>query len=193
MSLVETSAPAVLAALVAFVLPLSACGDDSTGSMARPQIFQEGADQVMLEVEHYLTRDGLRRGLLRADTAFTFEDGGRVELRQLELELYDETGANRGVLTAESGTYQLETGDLTVRSGVELRGSRERGEAPAVLETDSLRYLAAEDELSTDARYTLTRADGSVETGRSLVTDPGLRDIRAVDVEVTTPGVAVPR
>lgn len=182
-----------LATLVVFVLPMAACGDDSTGSTARPEIFQEGADQVMLGVEHYLTRDGLRRGLLRADTAFTFEDGGRVELRRLELELYDETGANRGVLTAESGTYQLESGDLTVRGGVELRGSREPGEAPAVLETDSLRYLAAGDELSTDARYTLTRADGSMETGRSLVTDPALRNFRAEDVEVVTPGVAVPR
>lgn len=186
-------APKTLTPLLVLLLSAAACGDDSSGSMAQPPIFQEGADQVMLEVEHYLTRDGLRRGLLRADTAFTFEDDARVELRQLELELYDETGSNRGVLTAESGTYQLETGDLTVRGGVELRGSRDRGEAPSVLETDSLRYLAARDELSTEARYTLTRPDGTVERGSSLVTDPALRDIRTSDVEVTTPGVAVPR
>lgn len=182
-------APALL--VVGFLS--SGCSDDSTGSMAQPPIFREGADQVMLGVEHYMTRDGVRRGLLRADTAFTFEDAARVELRQLELELHDETGANRGVLTAESGTYQLDTGDLTVRGGVELRGSQQPGDPPAVLETDSLRYRAAVDSLSTDARYTLTRADGTVETGRSLVTDPSLRNFRAEDVQVTTPGVAVPR
>lgn len=188
----QPRAAGVLAGLVGLA-GFAGCGGDSTGSVAQPSIFEEGADQVMLGVEHYLTRDGLRRGLLRADTAFTFEDGARVELRRLELKLFDESGANRGVLTAESGTYQLETGDLTVRGGVELRGSRERGDAPAVLETDSLRYVAAENELSTEGRYTLTRADGTVERGRSLVTDPALRDIRAVDVEVTTPGVAVPQ
>lgn len=180
-------------ALLAACLFAAGCGDESTSSMAQPPIFEEGADQVMLEVEHYLTRDGVRRGLLRADTAFTFEDDARVELRRLELELYDEAGTDRGLLTAESGTYELESGDLTVRGGVELRGSREPGEARSVLETDSLRYLAAVDSLRTEARYTLTRADGTVETGRSLVTDPGLRNFRSQDVQVTTPGVTVPR
>lgn len=181
-------------ALLAGLMVLAGCGEESTGSVAQPSIFQDGADQVMLGVEHYLTRDGLRRGFLRADTAFTFEDDARVELRSLELELYDASGANRGVLTAESGTYQLESGDLTARGRVELRGSRQQGEAPALLETDSLRYLAAVDSLSTQGgRYTLTRADGTVETGRNLVTDPALLNLRAEDVEVTTPGVAVPR
>ena len=181
------------AALLIGCLLAAGCGGDSTGSMAQPPIFEEGADQVMLGVEHYLTRDGVRRGLLRADTAFTFEDDARVELRRLELELYDEAGADRGLLTAESGTYQLESGDLTVRGGVELRGSRQPGEARSVLETDSLRYLADVDSLRTEARYTLTRADGTVETGRSLVTDPGLRNFRSQDVQVTTPGVTVPQ
>lgn len=182
-----------VAALFLGCLLVAGCEDDSTSSMARPTIFEEGADQVMLGVEHYLTRDGVRRGLLRADTAFTFEDDARVELRRLELELYDEAGADRGLLTAESGTYQMESGDLTVRGGVELRGSRQPGEARSVLETDSLRYLADVDSLRTEARYTLTRADGTVETGRSLVTDPGLRNFRSQDVQVTTPGVTVPR
>ncbi|MFW6084311.1 MAG: LPS export ABC transporter periplasmic protein LptC [Gemmatimonadota bacterium] len=180
-------------ACLAGLVGLLGCGEDPAGSANRPSIFEEGADQVMLEVEHYITRDGVRRGLLRADTAFTFEDDARVELRRLELQLYDDAGTDRGLLTALSGTYQLDSGDLTVRGGVELSGARERGEAASVLETDSLRYEAAVDSLRTGARYTLTRPDGTVETGRSLITDPALRNFRSEDVEVTTPEVAVPR
>jgi hypothetical protein len=58
-----------------------------------------------------------------------------------------------------------------------------------VLETDSLAYDSASDELSTDAAWTLTHPDGTVERGTGLVTDPALENIRRRNWTVTTPGV----
>lgn len=167
------------------------CSDEPAGTTDEPSIFASGADQVMVGVEQYLTRDGIRRGVLHADTAFTYEDSSRIDLRNLEIQFFDESGADRGVLTSAAGTYRLETGDMTVHGSVDLRGRLE-GREPSVLETDSLAYEAAENLLTTDASWTLTHPDGTVERGRGLVTDPGLQDIRTSDWTVTTPDVEVP-
>lgn len=169
-----------------------ACSAEPEGTTPQPSIFDDGADQVMLGVEHYLTRDGVRRGVLHADTASTFEDASEIQLRRLEIEFFDEAGADRGVLTARSGVYDLATGDMTVRGDVDLRGSLEGG-PPSRLETDSLTYTSSADELRTGARWTLRHPDGTVERGTGLVTDPALRRIQSRDYEVTAPDVEVPQ
>lgn len=181
---------AALSALAAVLV--GGCSDEPAGTAEQPSIFATGADQVMLGVEHYLTRDGIRRGLLSADTAFTYDDGTRIELRRLEIHFFDDAGAERGVLTSRSGVYRLDSGNMTVREDVALRGRLEAA-SPSLLETDSLVYEASENELATEAAWTLTHPDGTIERGRGLVTDPALQNIRARDWTVTTPDVEVPQ
>ncbi|MGI9039380.1 MAG: LPS export ABC transporter periplasmic protein LptC [Gemmatimonadota bacterium] len=190
-SWLEGSRPQILGLLAAVTLA-AGCSDDPSGSGDTPSIFDQGADQVMFGVEHYLTRDGLRRGAMKADTALTFEDASTIALRRLEIRFFDEAGADRGVLTAKSGDYDLETGGMTVRDQVKLDG-RLQNEAPSQLETDSLVYDPVAGELRTDAIWTLRHADGTIERGNGLVTDPALENIRASDWTVTTPDVAVPQ
>jgi LPS export ABC transporter protein LptC len=170
----------------------AACGGDPSGADVPPTIFDQGADQVMFGVELYLTRDGLRKGTMKADTALTFEDASTIDLRTLEIRFYDETGADRGILTAKSGEYDIESGGMTVRQQVKLDG-RLQGDAASSLQTDSLLYDPVADELRTDAIWTLRHADGTVERGSGLVTDPSLENIRARDWTVTAPDVAVPQ
>lgn len=184
--------PRILAPALCLAAALATgCSDEPAGTTAQPPIFDTGADQVMFGVEHYLTRDGVRRGVLHADTALTYEDASEVEMRRLEIRFFDEAGEDRGVLTAESGLYDMASGDMTVRGDVDLRGRLEAG-PPSRLETDSLTYTAAADELRTDGRWTLTHPDGTVERGNGLVTDPALRNITSGDYAVTAPDVAVP-
>lgn len=182
----------VRAAACALPFLLSACSDQTASTQTEPSIFDGGADQVMVGVEQYLTRDGVRRGVLNADTALTFEDASEIQLRKLEIRFFDEAGEDRGVLTSESGVYDLATGDMTVRGNVDLRGGLAAG-PPSRLDTDSLIYAAAADELRAPGRWTLTRPDGTVEQGRGLVTDPGLRRISNADYSVETPDVEVPQ
>ena len=180
-----------LAGLALMVLS-AGCGEEQASGAEEPSIFAEGADQVMVGVEQYLSRDGIRRGALEADTAYTYEDASRIDLRRLEIRFFDDGGADRGILTANSGNYDLDGGDMTVRGGVVLRGRFEASE-PSVLETDSLVYDAGDDELSTEAAWTLTHPDGTIERGRGLVTDPSLENIAAKDWTVTAPDVEVPQ
>jgi len=183
-------APRVLLVVVA----ASGCfgSDEPAGAANEPSVFASGADQVMLEIEHYLSRDGIRRGILHADTALTFDDASRIELRRLELRFFDEAGADLGVLSARSGDYLLAAGDMTVHGDVSLNG-RLQSSGPSTLEADSLAYDAETDELATDGPWTLTHADGTVERGEGLVTDPAMRNIRRRDWTVTTPDVEVPQ
>jgi LPS export ABC transporter protein LptC len=173
---------------------ITACtgSDEPAGAAEQPSVFASGADQVMVGVEQYLSREGIRRGVLHADTAYTYDDASRIEMRRLEIRFFDDAGADLGLLTAQRGEYELAVGDMTVHGEVSLRG-RLQSATPSVLETDSLVYDAADDKLSTDATWTLTHPDGTVEQGRGLVTDPSLENIRRSDWTVTTPDVEVPR
>lgn len=167
--------------------------DAPAGSDGELSVFASGADQVMFGVEQYITRAGIRRGVLRADTAYMYDDASRIEMRRLEILFFDDAGADLGRLTASRGEYLLPAGDMTVHGDVELHGRQLQSAAPSVLETDSLVYDAADDELSTDAAWTLAHPDGSVEQGTGLVTDPAMKNIQKTDWTVTTPGVEMPQ
>ncbi len=179
-------------ALVALAALSVACAEDPTATGDAPSIFASGADQVMLGIEHFMTVDGVRRGKLVADTAYTYEDASRVDLRALRIQFFDDTGADRGLLTSRLGEYDLESGDMIVHENVVLDGSMGGG-GPARLETDSLAFEAATNRLTTDASWVLTHGDGTVERGVGLVTDPGLENIETSDWSVSTPDVEVPR
>jgi LPS export ABC transporter protein LptC len=179
-------------ALLSFAAMTVACGNDPAVTGDAPSIFASGADQVMLGVEHFMTVEGVRRGKLIADTAYTYEDASRVDLRALRIQFFDETGADRGILTSDLGEYDLESGDMIVHENVVLDGSV-LGGSPARLETDSLAFEAATNRLTTDASWILTHGDGTVERGVGLVTDPALENIETSNWSVSTPDVEVPR
>ena len=174
--------------LVATLAPACTGSDAPAGAADEPSVFSSGADQVMVGVAHYISREGIRRGALRADTAYTYDDASRIDLRRLEIRFFDDAGTDLGRLTAQRGEYVLPAGNMTVHGEVDLHG-RLQSAAPSVLETDSLAYDSASDELSTDAAWTLTHPDGTVERGTGLVTDPALENIRRRNWTVTTPGV----
>lgn len=181
-----------LVSLVAALVAGCTGSDEPAGADDEPSVFDSGADQVMFGVEQYLTRAGIRRGVLRADTAYMYDDASRIEMRRLEIRFFDDSGADLGRLTGRRGEYVLPAGNMTVHGDVELNG-RLQSAAPSVLETDSLVYDAEDDELATDAAWTLTRPDGTVEQGRGLVTDPAMENIQRRNWTVTTPDVEVPQ
>lgn len=185
-----TSARRDLRLLAVFVV-FAACGQEQASTGEAPSIFAEGADQVMLGVEHFLTRDGVRSARVIADTAYTYEDASQIDMRGLRIEFFDESGVEDGVLTSRSGLYHLESGDLTVRGQVVMEGLLGDGEGSR-LETDSLLYAADGDRLTTESAWVLSHGDGTVERGVGLVTDSSLESIETRDWSVSTPGVEVP-
>jgi LPS export ABC transporter protein LptC len=153
-----------------------------------PSVFVEGADQVMVGVENHITRQGIRQAELRADTAFTFEEAGRLDLKQVTLTFFGEAGDTLGVLTGRSAEYQLEVGDVTVRGDVEVDlTSGERFEAPL------LAYISASNQIRADSGYVLTYPDGTVDRGTYVVRDLSTDETRYGEGRTTTPEVTVPQ
>ncbi|MEJ2482961.1 MAG: LPS export ABC transporter periplasmic protein LptC [Gemmatimonadota bacterium] len=153
-----------------------------------PSVFVEGADQVMVGVENHITRQGIRQARLEADTAYTFEEDGRLDLKQVTMTFFGEMGDTLGVLTGRSAEYLLEVGDVTVRGDVEVDlQTGERFEAPV------LAYVSASNQIRADSGYVLTYPDGTVDRGTYVVRDLATDETRYGEGRTTTPEVTVPQ
>jgi hypothetical protein len=165
------------------------CGaaDEVPGGTA-PAVFTEGVDQVMVGVENYITSRGIRRARLDADTAFTFEQDGRLDLRIVTMTFFGEMGDTLGVLNGQSAEYELNTGDVTVRGDVEVNLSTgERFEAPVI------DYLSAANEIRADSGYVYFLPDGTVDRGEYVVYDLTTEEKQYGPGRTTTPEVSVPQ
>lgn len=159
------------AGLVAAAL-LVACSPDEEPPTAG-EVMGEGVEMLMIHMETFLTRDGIRRARLEADTA-EFHEGGEVHLRPVRLVFFDEAGRESSVLTAERGIYHEPTEDMEAFGDIVVLDRREDRR----LETERLRYTAQDDELRGDVPFTLTSDGGrTVMRGASFVSDPGLDSV----------------
>ena len=168
---------------------VGACGaeDEGPGGTA-PSVFVDGVDQVMVGVENYITSQGVRRARLDADTAYTFEQAGRLDLRVVTMTFFGEVGDTLGVLTGQSAEYELESGNVRVRGNVEVTLSNgERFEAPV------LEYLSEANEIRADSGYVYTKPDGTVDRGEYVVRNLTTDETRYGRGRTTTPEVSVPQ
>lgn len=158
------------------VLALCACAPDDEPPVAA-EILGDDVEMAMLDMDHYLTREGVRRARLRADTAEFLADG-TVRMRPIELTFFDRQGNELSVVTGDSGTYDETTEDMEARGSVVAIDHRD-GQR---LETNHLRYQAEEDRLYGEEPFTLYRDDGrTVLRGSGFETDPGLASILMFD------------
>lgn len=173
--------------LLGFLAASCGEGEELPGGTA-PAVFVEGVDQVMVGVENYITSDGLRRARLDADTAFTYERAGRLELRVVTMTFFAEAGDTLGVLKGQSADYDLESGAVSVRGDVEVvLSSGERLEAPL------LDYVPQANEVRADSGYVLYYPNGTVDRGDYAVLDLTTDEKQYGPGSTTTPEVTVPQ
>jgi len=172
------------AVLAVLVLPiLGGCEKESQKPLASDTLLGLEADQVLVGVEMNLTRAGVRNGVLVADTAFSFQEEGLLQLRNLTITFYGRTGLEEGVLTGREGEYRFETGDVEVRGGVEVTeaaGSKR-------LVTERLRYAAEADSLYGDTAFVLYRP-GLQMRGDSFVSDAQLENVQSLNPSFVSEG-----
>lgn len=188
MSASEPPAPGAAALVLAGTLLLAGCGDEERQvEVAGPDLMGMGADQVMVGLTHNMTREGVLQGELRADTAYIYSDDSTVRLRVVDVTFYDDQGRPDSRLTADSGRYNLQTGDMAAHGGVVVRDTAESER----LETEQLLYDALSDELRTDTAFVWHRGDDVIR-GTGLVTDPSLDNVRIERPAGTSPGTGGP-
>lgn len=169
-------------------LLLAGCGDEEGRvEVAGPDLMGMGADQVMVGLTHNMTREGVLQGELRADTAYIFSDNSTVHLRSVDVTFYDDRGLPDSHLAADSGQYNLQTGDMEAHGHVVVRDTAE-GQR---LETPRLIYEALSNDLSTDTTF-VWRRGGEVVRGTGLVTDPSFSDVRIEQPSGTRPSTPSP-
>ena len=132
------------------------------------------ADQTLFGVRLTLADHGVQRALLQADTAFTYEDNTRTELRVVRTTFYTETGVKDGTLTSREGTYNSRAGNMEARGNVVVISEDGRR-----LVTQQLRYDPQRNEITGDSAFVLTRP-GEELSGIGFRTDPNLSRINVL-------------
>jgi LPS export ABC transporter protein LptC len=153
---------------------LAACRKASNPPVAADVTLADSADQVIFDGRFFVTQQGIRRGILRADTIYVFNDNSKVLMKRVRGTFNTETGAPNGTLEGGRGTYDrrlrvLDGYDSVVVTSTD--GDR--------LTSNHLRYTEAKDEISSDSAYTIVRK-GDVSHGVGFRSDPNLRDFRCL-------------
>ncbi len=164
-----------------------ACSTPSTPDRVHStQAAADSADQVMFGLRTFLTTLGVKQADLTADSAFSYDNSGRTELRKVKLTFFSTAGVQQSVLTANEGTYMVRLNTMEARGNVvvvKADGSR--------LTTSVLRYDQAKNTVSTDQPYTYDSSDKHVQ-GNGFVSDPSFSNITTQRLHGTGGGFTLP-
>lgn len=143
----------------------AACAEKGVTPIATAQL-ADSADMLMLGMEKGIFDNGVRRAVILADTAWTYQDAQVMELSNLQVTFYDQGGVQTSVLTAARGTYRLQTESLDARGSVVLVGAQGERLASPRLSYDKLSNL-----VRSDTTFTYESPSQYLE-GNSFVSDP---------------------
>jgi LPS export ABC transporter protein LptC len=162
-----------------FVLAAStlACGQERATPVASD--FAQGIDApVVFGMVSFLSARGVREGRVQADTAFTFADSTKVDLRVMTVDFYDEEGRERATVSGRTGEWNQDTDRMVARGDVVLR-----------IHTDGSRLESAEipddpenDRIWSDSATVRTLADGSVTSGSAFESDIEFTNVRVLNI-----------
>ncbi len=169
------------------LLPLfAACGSDDAPPTASEPL-PEGVDTAVRGMRTFVTRDGIRRAVVEADTA-EWREENEIHLRRMTLTFFDPNGLESTEVTAEFGIFHQLTGDLEAerRVVVEDRVDDQR------LETERLRYRNVDGRLLGDTAFQLLRGvEGLTLEGTGFESDPALDSVVVLNqAGEMRPGVA---
>jgi LPS export ABC transporter protein LptC len=178
----------VTAAIAACIIASAACQDTGATPPVGDKAAADTADQMLFGIRLVLADHGVQRALMQADTAFTYEDNSRTELRKVRSTFYTETGVKNGNLTSKQGTYNVRSGIMEARGSVVVIS-----EVGRKLETPQLRYDPGRNEISSDSAFVMTTAT-DVVTGVGFTADPNLNTVRILTAAAgrTTKSIAQP-
>jgi LPS export ABC transporter protein LptC len=155
------------------VVASAACTDvGRTPPQAAGATVADSADQVLFGVRTIITDRGVQRAELFADTALTYDDNTRTDLRVVRSTFFTATGVKNATLTARRGSYNVRLGDMEARGNVIVLSEDGRK-----LETPQLKFDPSRNEISSDSAFVLTEAERKTE-GIGFTSDPAMTNIR---------------
>lgn len=145
------------------------------------------ADQVLIDMTHYVTNDGVVRARVRADTAFFYQISQSVEMRNVHITFYDTNGTETSTMSAKDGTYHWATGDMEGRGDCVVVGAGDG----RTLRSEVMRYKQAINQVSSDQPF-IFDGPGRHVVGQGFTSDPEFRNVTALRPKGTGGGVVLP-
>jgi len=161
-----------------------ACGGSDSSPVTGETFGAMPADKVLLDVEHFVTADGVRRAIVRADTTYVFDDSARIKLRRVRVKIFNAQGQETADLTAREGEVEIYSQAMVARGNVVLVTR----EGDKRIETEELHYDPRQDRIWSDVATTLTEG-GTVIHGTGFTSDSRLN----VTIHRPSGRVEVPR
>jgi LPS export ABC transporter protein LptC len=134
----------------------------------------DSADQVLLNMSHYVTVTGIQRAHVLADTAYLYSPAQTAELRNVHITFYDPHGVETSTLTSREGTYRWRTGDMEARGHVVV--VRTDG---ATLRTEVIRYSQVKNQVSSDQPFVFDEPSRHIQ-GQGFTADPDFKVVTAI-------------
>ena len=142
--------------------------------VAKASAIPDSANQVVFGLRSVLTDQSVAKGLLLSDTAYTYDDGTRLELRRVNVTFYTSQGLKDGVMTSRAGMYNSRLSRLEARGDVVVK--RDDGKN---LSSQQLVYDQARNQIFTDSAIVLNEPT-RVFTGIGFESDPSLTNFRCL-------------
>jgi len=171
---VGTGAPARIGAYGSLLCALAFAGCENGIKPTATITASDTADQVLVNMSHYVTQAGIQRVHVRADTAYMYSPLQTAELRKVHITFYDPRGAETSTLTAREGTYHWRSGDMEARGNVLV--VRTDG---ATLRTEVLRYSQVKNQVSSDKPFVFDEPNRHI-AGDGFTSDPDFKVVTAI-------------
>ncbi len=133
------------------------------------------ADQVLINMSHFITGDGVVRARVRADTAYFYQGSQQAELRRVHITFYDKDGRESSTMTAREGTYHWASGDMEGRGNCVVVGAGDG----RTLRSEVMRYRQATNQVSSDQAFVFNAPGRHIE-GDGFTSDPEFRNVTAL-------------
>lgn len=153
---------------IPLMLMTAACGQESTTPPAGAVTADLPAEQIIYDLRHRMTKDGLQVAVLNADTAYLHDAGTRFDLVGVRVEFYNEAGVPAGNLTSRTGEYDVREEQFVARGDAVLVTQTPEGERR--LESSELHYSLTGDRLWSDSSFVMTE-DGRTTRGTAFQSD----------------------
>lgn len=164
---------AVVGAVMVGGLLTGACQDELQGPVASRDLREIEADYVALDLEQYITTEGIREAKVVADTGFVYQDSSKVHLRVVRLTVFNEQGREIAVVTSRSGVLDTETQRMVARGDVVLTVH----EGNRIVESQELNYDPGRERIWSDSASVYREGD-TVLRGTSFESDLQFSNVR---------------
>ena len=163
------------ASCVLFVSILFGCDHPPPVPVVHPDFEEISADNIIFNMRTTITREGVKAGLLTADTAYHVRDSAVVHLRGLRLITYEEgSGRMKAEVTAQRGRMNTTTNEMEARGEVLLTIPDENME----IESSEMFYDPNRDRVWSNSFFISRQAGGRVSCGTAFESQLDFESIR---------------